>query len=965
MAGPSKDDEISEEDYGDESFEAASPEKPGAPARSGYTFALQVDGKDVGAVSLGKQAKWVDFLEAGRAKLGSDILHVLYDDKFGEVKEDGITCKDQEDWEDLYFMMEEDDKHINGKLLLRVVPKKAAPPAQGKKEIVEKTAGNPAADSAKSKSVAVPEATVRKVLLAKGKLIEGCAAMDKTGLGLITVAELSKQLQEVAGCSAAEAESLVWSGSAWRDIIPNGKGQMVDYKLFCLCVRLADKEEIALLSDLSNPDLQAARMAVLMQSPAFKNILSECQGAVSPKQCEQLLVDNGTHLMGKKHARALCATPGSAAAQSDMRNLADDLELVDTMRVHRSPLLNAIMLSCVRDYASSNEAKANEALAASADKSSVLPAATFCTVFEKVDSDSFCMSHSLLEAPATPHVISKAVLNPMLSAATGALRQDREVNFETFTNDFSIAHESEIRLLRSGRRETIQDLRRRVLKERRHVEKELADAPNVENFKKIVMAKPLNFAESEAKDMCADVPKDSKGKYDALEHVKKLQFSEILGTALDECSDAIFEKYDALWKSCETKEANGKEGSIRMEDFADAMDLVSVDQEKAKKVRQVLTDEGVELVAWRELLECRMRVLSWRELEILAHLRDKEQQAARLKVQAVAARVFVMLADDAAEDDTVPSATAKARLMELGSLSETEADSVIKMLLLSPLAKQDNIRCSDVLGLKSFIASRDCDSEALKTLMSIRQGFLDASCGSDGAMAPPPMPRQTGPEVEVMAVRSAMHRVHMAAWAVDAVMGFVDRGHADASNVQLGSFFSHMAVVTSSERRRLEKVADDRLQLARLALLKLAPTGASCPKERLSPLLSDLIKKVICAHQDGLARSCSLPADASECVENAPQRNPPGADATGVTAAGGRSEACEGFVLVAGVNAADGTVFRVCVCVRARVCVLMSRIISSCDASGALTQLLPDDTVCNAGLVICRRPCARASHLPS
>ena len=118
--------------------------------------------------------------------------------------------------------------------------------------------------------------------------------MDKTGLGLITVAELSKQLQEVAGCSAAEAESLVWSGSAWRDIIPNGKGQMVDYKLFCLCVRLADKEEVALLSNLSNPELQAARMAVLMQSPAFKDILSECQGAVSPKQCEQLLVDKGT-----------------------------------------------------------------------------------------------------------------------------------------------------------------------------------------------------------------------------------------------------------------------------------------------------------------------------------------------------------------------------------------------------------------------------------------------------------------------------------------------------------------------------------------------------------------------------------------------------------------------------------------------------------------------------------------------
>jgi hypothetical protein len=39
-------------------------------------------------------------------------------------------------------------------------------------------------------------------------------------------------------------------------------------------------------------------------------------------------------------------------------------------------------------------------------------------------------------------------------------------------------------------------------------------------------------------------------------------------------------------------------------------------------------------------------------------------------------------------------------------------------------------------------------------------------------------------------------------------------------------------------------LADGRLQLARLALLKAAPSGDSCPKERLGPLVTELTKKV-------------------------------------------------------------------------------------------------------------------------
>jgi hypothetical protein len=89
-----------------------------------------------------------------------------------------------------------------------------------------------------------------------------------------------------------------------------------------------------------------------------------------------------------------------------------------------------------------------------------------------------------------------------------------------------------------------------------------------------------------------------------------------------------------------------------------------------------------------------------------------------------------------------------------------------------------------------------------------------------------------------------MHRVHLPAWAVDAVMGFADRAHKDQSKVQVGCLLSHMAVVTGSELRRLEMLADDRVQLARLALVKVDPTGGSCSKERLGSLVTELITKV-------------------------------------------------------------------------------------------------------------------------
>ena len=817
-----------------------------------YTFVLEVDGKVSGEVALSAGSfqgaeKWIEedapsemtaqmtahwerFLQAVQAVLKRDVEYVEYDDKFGPDKSDNIKCGSADEWGDLAVMMVEDEKYIKGRLTIRVFCKGQQAKSAGSAVV---SAGS-----------AISESIVRKLLLAKDKILKGCASMDKSGVGLVTTAELAKQLQENAGCSAADADALVSSGGAWREIVPNGRGQMIDYKMFCLRVRLLDKEELTLVNGLSNPDLQAARMAILARPGEFKNVLSGCQGQVSPKQCAQLLKEQGHHLMGSKHATALCSYPGSLAAQKDMRSLADDLELVDTVRLHRSPLIDNIILGCVHDFASSNGSKSKEALAASADQSRVLPSSKFCEVFEKMDPESFCSAYSLLEAPEPPHTVSRAILNPLLTAATGALRHDLEVDFNNFTRDLSIAHESEIHLLNAGRRQSLQEARRKILKKRVGVEKELVEHSNtVEKLKEILTSKSSGFESQEAEELCADVPKDAAGKQDALEHIKRLQFSDVLGT-LDECAEALFAKYDDLISSCETKEPNDKEGSIGLGEFVDAMELAAVDTEQAKKFRQVLANEGEELVAWRELLQGRMRVLSWRELEILKLLRDETEQAARLKLHAAAARVFVALSDDAEDDDLVASDTVKAKLISVGSLSEAEADRIVKVLQLSPLANGNKINTTDILGFRTYIASRDCDSEAMKGLMNNRKGFLDACYGSGGESAPVPVPQTTGPDVDLTAVRSAMHRVHLAAWSVDALMGIAERAHADLSKVHVGSMLSRMAVVTSSERRRLEMLADSRLQLARLALIKIKPSGDKGPKERLQSLVSGLTKKV-------------------------------------------------------------------------------------------------------------------------
>jgi len=92
--------------------------------RQKYTFVLKMDGKAACEVELETDARWMEFCKAVHEQLGFDVDQVEYDDKFGPETEDGIECKEEEDWLDLFDMMKEDNQFIMGKLELRILSNK-------------------------------------------------------------------------------------------------------------------------------------------------------------------------------------------------------------------------------------------------------------------------------------------------------------------------------------------------------------------------------------------------------------------------------------------------------------------------------------------------------------------------------------------------------------------------------------------------------------------------------------------------------------------------------------------------------------------------------------------------------------------------------------------------------------------------------------------------------------------------
>jgi hypothetical protein len=91
-----------------------------------YTFVLFEGEEEKVKVKTAHDCTWTEFLAAAKSKIGYEVGWILYDDDFGPNRDLDIKCQDQEDWEDLLTMMDEDSVHIKGELDVEVFKKPAS-----------------------------------------------------------------------------------------------------------------------------------------------------------------------------------------------------------------------------------------------------------------------------------------------------------------------------------------------------------------------------------------------------------------------------------------------------------------------------------------------------------------------------------------------------------------------------------------------------------------------------------------------------------------------------------------------------------------------------------------------------------------------------------------------------------------------------------------------------------------------
>jgi hypothetical protein len=112
------------------SMDAPAKQPVAAPASSAssnmYTFVLFEGEEEKAEVKMAHNCTWTEMLAAAKTKLGYEVGWILYDDNFGDKQEQDIKCQNQEDWEDLLIMMEEDAVHIKGELDIEVCKKPAS-----------------------------------------------------------------------------------------------------------------------------------------------------------------------------------------------------------------------------------------------------------------------------------------------------------------------------------------------------------------------------------------------------------------------------------------------------------------------------------------------------------------------------------------------------------------------------------------------------------------------------------------------------------------------------------------------------------------------------------------------------------------------------------------------------------------------------------------------------------------------
>jgi len=86
-----------------------------------YTLELMQAGHKIGDIVTKSTASWEDFQKSAKEQLQIEVKGIKYDDDYGERKQKGVGCANQEHWEDLLDMMEVDEKYLKNRLKIQIL----------------------------------------------------------------------------------------------------------------------------------------------------------------------------------------------------------------------------------------------------------------------------------------------------------------------------------------------------------------------------------------------------------------------------------------------------------------------------------------------------------------------------------------------------------------------------------------------------------------------------------------------------------------------------------------------------------------------------------------------------------------------------------------------------------------------------------------------------------------------------
>uniref|UniRef100_A0A7S1E2M7 Uncharacterized protein n=2 Tax=Hemiselmis andersenii TaxID=464988 RepID=A0A7S1E2M7_HEMAN len=682
-------------------------------------------------------------------------------------------------------------------------PAAAAAPAAASAAASSAPSSVPSAGAKKeaSKEVAIPEGVLVGMVAHKAEIISACAKADSAGTGALPKAELAKHMAAALGSALSEGDAAKLVG----DLVKGDEA--VDYALFCRRFRYVEPAEAAVLKRLSDPTLQTARVAVLANAPAFDAVLAGVEGTVNGRQLETLLKEKGSALMSAEEAAALAS---AWVEGEDLRLLSSTMVAVDIAQEEVRGARDKALASLLAHV------DALEDACEAVDKASkgTLPLEDFVGAVKGVAG---------LELP-------RSLLVPGLLTHAGALKETGVVDYGTFASHCAVAHESELEVIRRGRSDGVQDLRKRVLQHKKEIVGLLTGSATL---KEVLCGEhhPWKFTEEEEKKFAADVEGKVGGEgYEdsARDFVKGLQFSDFLGELEDHC-DALFARWEGLMETCKEADTDNQ-GTLAFAAFESAMLAAAFDQSTVDALKRDLLREGHARVPFATLLGSRLRVLGRRELGIIELWRSGEDQKARLSALGVAGRVSTALAQEEGEDGLVPAAKVEEALTNLGVQG---APLVVKAL---PKGKGGGVvGAGSVGGLQICNVGKDVDRDCLKTLVSYRRGLLghcqDLDKSNSGSVGP----------------REWAHALHMRAFPYHMQEGLsasIAGGYSSAhgSKVHYSKALSSVVLLSASEAEQFSLVCADGTQAAREALVKSSKDGLSAPRSEPESLVRQLVE---------------------------------------------------------------------------------------------------------------------------